>query len=152
MLDTSVLIVLSGDRQMRRSLARANRTGAVDIVCTHLQADEAGRTPGHQGTRLPRVLASVGARAVVTQGAAWDISRWEKAAWSDVPTAKKLLARSVKHIEDGLIAATAAKHGATLVTHENADHRRRLARDHSVTVWHDDDLKAWLAADAPDTW
>jgi hypothetical protein len=112
----------------------AVRSGALDLLFTHVTVDELAAVPDlNRRSTLLVALISVG-RMVPTGFIAWDVSRWGQARWATAApqVIESLRSGNIDHTRDALIAETAAVEGCALVTNE-----RRLtgrARERGVEV------------------
>jgi hypothetical protein len=128
---------------LRDAVAR----GDVELLVTHLQVDEIIDTIGKDPERLKQLfhtLMQSGAREVNTYGFWLDRSRLGLADFADDETSARIAAfqgGNRRHLEDALIAATAERLGAILVTGEKT--RQRYATHFpSLVVWTIDDLRS----------
>ncbi len=155
MLDSNISHALHRDDGLRESLTRAVDSGSVELLVTHIQVDENLDHPDpEEGRRLIHAMMGSGARAVPTYGVVLDVSRLGSARLFDEGTAAMFEAfrhGNPKHSQDGLIAATALREGAVLVTAENVKHRRRLQAHFSgLVVWSLEDLREHMNAQSED--
>jgi predicted nucleic acid-binding protein len=125
LLDTSAINHLD-DRAVDQLLSLH-----LPLFVTHAQADElqATRNP-EKANRLHSVFRAIAAEETPTPSAVWDVSKIEKALWSDedgmfeemlarlqeLDTTSKRPKNPANQTRDILIAETALKNGLTLVT------------------------------------
>lgn len=118
------------------AINRATEQGAppnqfgCDLLVTHIQYDEIKQTTDAvRREALLSTLAAMGAREIVTESGAWNVSTWDKFKWPTDTKANELLARitqldketgkknsATNRWRDALVADTAIKRGLILVT------------------------------------
>jgi predicted nucleic acid-binding protein len=130
MLDTHLLDELLDDPDLAQLLIRRVGDGAVELLVTHLQLDEVAAIPDSKSQRrlaLDQLLATLPATRIPTYGFVVGRSRLNEARITDDVGAALIERLRVEHAgntADAVIAATAWREGATLVTND----RRALRR------------------------
>jgi predicted nucleic acid-binding protein len=130
LLDSMIHDFLVEAPQRMSALTKLVERGDVELVSTHIQADEIARTPdAEKRERLQRVPT----RPTPTAGIVLDVSRLDMSAFADAGPIEAVRRGNPKHTEDALIAATALREDLVLVTNDHVLSRR--ATDLGVEVW-----------------
>ncbi len=131
MLDSNAFDALALDDHVRVLVGSAVEAGALDLVVTHVQMDEVGKTPDPKRTALLRLTVSM----TYTSGIVLDVSRLDMAAFSTPEEDVIFDAVTVgnpRHNEDALILLTARRERIPVVTNDGSL-TNRCAR-HGVEV------------------
>lgn len=143
MLDSNAFDVLALDDVVRANIERHVSDGIVELVITHIQADELNKTPDDD---LRRRLLRLTVVATYTAGFVIGLSRLDMAALmteEEVGIYNAVVAGNpTKNAEDAVILLTARHDGLPVVTNE-----RRLpnqCRLHGVRAWNTDEFLAQL--------
>jgi hypothetical protein len=141
MLDSNVSHALRDDEDLWDALRVAVIDRRFEVLVTHVQVDENLNHPDpEQGRGLIHFLMSVGARSVPTHGLVLGVSRIGFARLfsdEDVALFERFRLDNPRHSRDGLIAMSAWREGAVLVTAERMRERFRIF----------DGLRVWSIAD-----
>jgi hypothetical protein len=127
LLDSMIYDKLAEHDECRNLLIRRCEQGLVEVLVTHIQADQLEKTPDPEGRELLLATAQVvRSTRIPTDGAVWDLSKWGESRWGggtgDIRI-DDITGGNTKHYPDGLLAATAAAEADIFVTEEN---ERRL--------------------------
>ena len=121
--------------------------GVIAVLKTHVQEDELRDTESEaKRADLLAVYHALGTE-VPTSGGIWDTSRWDKFRWGDGAGDVKLpdvVSENRRHLEDALIAATAAAEADVLVTDDRRLTNRIRATGSRVEVWGFERFEAYL--------
>jgi hypothetical protein len=157
MLDTNIADQLAEDDGLREALRQAVGGGRLQLLVTHVQVDELLNTPdvpdldlpaGERARRLLHALLGAGVRAVPS-AAVLNVSRIGS-TWlvTDEGAARiaAFMQENPKQGEDAAIAEAAGREGATFVTEEGDQNRRRFQRSFpDLQVWSLAQFRRWLA-------
>jgi hypothetical protein len=113
-------------------VARLVSEGKVELLSTHVQADEIARTPDPERARQ---LMTVPAKKVATSGIVFGVSRFGEARFAEREPYETLQGGNVTHSEDALIASTAQFEEATLVTEDRSLTSRARKQGIAVIGW-----------------
>lgn len=108
MLDSNAFDALALDDHVRVLVGSAVEAGALDLVVTHVQMDEVGKTPDPKRTALLRLTVSM----TYTSGIVLDVSRLDMAVFSTPEEDVIFDAVTVgnpRHNEDALITKRRAR-------------------------------------------
>lgn len=147
MFDTTGYNALAVNPEAFERLRALVEIGAIDVLKTHIQEDELRNTESEaKRTDLLAVYHALGTE-VPTSGGIWDVSRWDKFKWGDGEGDVKLpdvTSENRNHLEDALIAATAAAEADVLVTDDRRLTNRIGATGSRVEVWGFERLATYL--------
>jgi predicted nucleic acid-binding protein len=142
LFDGNVLDWLYKQPAELRTVREALEEGRLRLVSTHILDDEAGASTDPKVLAFKPALArEVEGERLPTRGFVFDISRFDQAALFSEPDADLFDTLSVENpnnAEDALLALTADREGAVLVT-EDKDLRKRAKR-HGITALDPSDL------------
>jgi predicted nucleic acid-binding protein len=130
MLDSNAFNALALDDRVRAMVERAVDGGLLELVVTHVQADELSRTPDAD---LRRRLLRLTVVATMTAAFVIGVSRVGMAAiGTDEENAiyEAVTNGNVRHAEDALILITARREGIPVVTDEKR--LPKQCRQHNV--------------------
>ena len=134
MLDSNAFDGLALDDVVRANIESLITVGVVELVITHVQADELNKTPDDD---LRRRLLRLTVTATYTAGFVIGLSRVDMAAIGrDVENAifeAVVAGNPAKHAEDALILLTARREGIPVVTNEKR--LPKQCRLHGVSAW-----------------
>lgn len=143
LLDSNAYDPIVDNPSLYRSVDAACRAGRIELLLTHVQSDELMRIPDPDRRRLALSLPHV---VAATYGMILDVSRLGMARLGEPERIEAIRNHSVRHSRDALLASTAQKEGAVLVTNE-----RRLtnfARRAAIEVWSAQEFFSFLEAPA----
>ncbi len=135
MLDSHVYDRVIATPGLPELIGRLHDAGKVVILRTHIQEDEIERTPDIVKRQR---LQSIAGTKIPTSGAVWDVSRWGEATYGDGAGDIKIgdvAGQSGNHVEDALIAATAALAADALVTEDKRLSNRAKAANTKIALW-----------------
>jgi predicted nucleic acid-binding protein len=132
LIDSNIFDKLIDEPETLELASQLVESGALELLSTHIQADEIARTPDAE--RLRRLLR-VSVEQVPTYGFVLGSSRLGMARLSESESIESLRKGNLDHTEDALIAATAQFEGATLVTEDRRLAGRARARAIAVISW-----------------
>jgi rRNA-processing protein FCF1 len=120
-LDGNVLDYLADHPDDVAVVEAARDSGRVKLLATHILRDEldAIESDGEKWARLEAVRGRLGFEEVATRGFVLDVSWLDKAqltSWPEVDEFAQLSVGNPKHAQDALLALTAKRDGAVLVT------------------------------------
>jgi hypothetical protein len=149
-LDAMIYDKLASHRDCLKLLVRACRAGAVEVLRTHIQEEQLKATPdATKRDRLRATMEAIPATRVPTDGAVWDLSRWDECRWGDGSSDIKLDDikgnSKPKHYADALLVTTAAVIADVFVTEEKGRLPRRIrARQSKLQIWNFQELDTYL--------
>ncbi len=152
MLDSNVFDKLLADPDALQRVIWLEESGRSVLVSTHVQRDQLAATP--QPKRSLLLGLGLEFEEVPTSGAVWGVSKWDEATWDDGVGDVKLsdvISDKGNHIEDALIATTAAAHCEVLVTDEKKRLPNRIKTTGSkLIVWNFEEFVTWAKDQSPD--
>ena len=137
MIDTNIVHALSVDPDSSAMLTKLLASETVQLLITHLQGDQLSKAPPH----IRNTARTLGLTIINTDGAVWDVSKWDRSDWADETTKKRMSRvqgtkkRSSKQWADTLISVTAAGGADVYVTND------KQARNAAKRIVMEDDLK-----------
>ena len=135
MLDTMIFDLIAADETLGTQLATAIATGQLQLLTTHIQEDQLAAIPD-AATRDR--IDSIPRRRVATRGAVIGVSRVGQARIGTKGGNRVIEAIGLRkrgHVEDALIAVTAAREADVLVTEDQRLTRRAKAECPGLEVW-----------------
>jgi predicted nucleic acid-binding protein len=142
LFDGNVLDWLHARPDALRTVREAIAGGRLRLVSTHVLEDELTAIADPERLAILEALEhEFAGERVPTRGFVFDISRLDQAALfseSDADLFHTLNVRNPKHAEDALLALTADREGAVLVTCD--DRFTKRAQRQAITVLHPSDL------------
>lgn len=143
--DTNIYDRLLKDRFALPRLVALQDRGDIEIFKTHVQKDEfdAIRDEAKRRTRL--ALYDALGTEVPTEGAIWDVSKWDQAKWGSGSGDAKIedVLTPAGNNADALLAVTASCQADVFVTEDRRLSNRVTAQYPQVQVWTFDDLAKW---------
>ena len=139
LLDTNVFDRLVADDEGRQAVLAAVEHQRLRLRTTHVQEDElANITDADKRAAIEAIPRDVVPTSVMVLG----VSKWGEARLGGTDEYAAIRSESGNHVQDAIIAATAASDAHVLVTED-----RRLAKRSGerlrVTVWDANQLVAW---------
>jgi hypothetical protein len=132
LLDSMIHDKLVDEPDLLVLASRLVSEGMIEMLSTHVQADEIARTPGLERVRQ---LMTVPAKKVPTSGIVFGVSRFGEARFAETEPYETLQGGNVAHSEDALIASTAQYEDATLVTDDRRLASRARKQGIAVVGW-----------------
>lgn len=147
MLDTHIYDLIVDTHGMAERLCQLVSEGKVVILCTHIQEDEVARISDERRRGHITAIMKL-AKKVPTNGAIWDISRWDEGTWGDGSSGgmsiDEVRSPSAGHGKDALIATTAARDADILVTNDRRLANRVRTLDAPLDVWRFDQFQQYV--------
>jgi hypothetical protein len=141
MIDTNIVHALSADPDTLAMVTALVAKGALELLVTHLQADQLSKAPSH----IRKTARILDLTMINTDGVVWDVSKWDRSDWADETTKKRLSRvqgmkkRSSRQWADTLISVTAAGDADVYVTNDkqarNAAKRIVMEEGLDLRVW-----------------
>jgi predicted nucleic acid-binding protein len=139
LLDSNAYDPLVDDPEARALVLAACEEGHVELLMTHVQWDELGEiadaTRRNAAASIPFVIVS-------TYGMILGLSRVGLARLGERHEIEAIRNSRHKHSRDALLATTAHRHGAVLVTNDRR--LERFARRHAIEVWSSNEFLDYL--------
>lgn len=148
MLDSNIHDLIAANAVAKQTVLNRIRSGQLKLITTHIQRDEISKAPAEKRESLLEIFDF--GEVVPTQGAMWDVSRWDEASWgSDESNAsmRALVDGNPKHAEDALIASSTAGSADILVTNEARLASKIRRAGWTFEVWSWAQFLKWLAGD-----
>lgn len=142
LLDSNIHDKLIGEPDLLPVLARHVAEGRMELLSTHVQADEIAETPD---PRRASALMEVPVKQVETSGIVFGVSRFGQARFAESEPLEKLRRGNLAHTKDALIANTARLEGATLVTEDRTLASR--AREQGIPAIGWEEFRALVVSD-----
>lgn len=124
MIDSNVFDVLLGREDLLAAIVAFHQCGELALLVTHLQIGELQEIPEQNRAKreaLLQIMATIPATrvpdAALTIGT-WRVGESAIASKEDSALLRQMTGGNVRHLEDALIALTAKKHGAALVSED----------------------------------
>ena len=86
MIDTNIFDALACDPDTFAAVIGLQRRGAIQLFITHLQEDQLAKAPPF----IRKAVKALSPTTIRTDGAVWDLYRWDKAKWADDLTKGRL--------------------------------------------------------------
>jgi predicted nucleic acid-binding protein len=116
MLDTMIYDAIVANPEAMRLVMFLTEKGTLNIVTTHIQEDQLA---GIIDDAKRRAVLSIPTSKVTTNGAVWNLSKWDECTWGSDKTdtaINDLIKCNPKHAPDALIGVTASSAADILVT------------------------------------
>jgi hypothetical protein len=120
MIDTNIFDAFACDPDTFAAVIGLQKRGAIQLLSTHLQEDQLAKAPPF----IRKTVKALSPATISTDGAVWDVSRWDKAKWADKRTERRLprvqgdKRPTVAHWSDTLISVTAMREADVFVTND----------------------------------
>lgn len=144
MLDTNAYDMIVERPGFMEKLNAAHDNGGLVILRTHIQEDELAAIPD---PKKRAAVMEVAGTKVATSGAVWDLSKWDEATWGDGAGDVRVgdvATTAGNHMEDALIASTAAVEADVLVTNERRLPKRIWLAGSKLEVWNVEKFAAYV--------
>jgi hypothetical protein len=128
MIDTNIFDSLACDPDTFAAVIGLQKRGAIQLLITHLQERQIAKAAPF----IRKTVKAFNPDIVGTDGALWDVSRWDKAKHGDKLTERKSTRvqgetrRTLEHWSNSLISVTAMRGADVFVT--NDKHARKAAK------------------------
>ena len=86
MIDTNIFDALACNPDTFAAVIELQRRGAIQLFITHLQEDQLAKAPPF----IRKAVKALSPTTIRTDGAVWDLYRWDKANWADDLTKGRL--------------------------------------------------------------
>ena len=145
MIDTNIFDALACDPDTFAAVIGLQKRGAIQLLITHLQEDQLAKAPPF----IRKTVKALNPNTVGTDGAVWDVSKWDKAKRADKLTERRLTRvqgkkrPTLEHWSDSLISVTAMRGADVLVTNDKDAGKaaKRIAKRDGLK------LQVWAYAD-----
>jgi len=140
MLDTQIFDRVIADKEFREKLQKLVKTKKIKFLITHAQLDEIKNIPNKKEAKrveLLKLIKELNMKIIPTEGAIFDVSRFDMAKLSDDTKTIEHL-RNYKKEEnpsrDALIAITSLKNADSFVTNDANLRKRILELNPSIEI------------------
>jgi hypothetical protein len=145
MLDSNVHDLIAANSAVLDAIQARIADGRLKLVSTHIQRDELSLAP--KPKRAGLLAINDLAECVSTNGAMFDVSRFDECNWGSDDTNAAMVAMmagNTEHAEDALIVATAAELADVLITNDVRLKSKTDRAGFQVDVWMWEEFIDWL--------